>query len=66
MVGEGLSREVALDQKNEKEALLKTWGESVLNRRNSRGLEKRMSTCEKGTEIRPAAGQSELMAVECR
>lgn len=57
---------MALDQKNEKEALVKIWGESVLNGRNSRSLEKRMSTCERGTEIRPAAGQSELMAVECR
>lgn len=55
MLRKGLSREVALDRKNEKEALMKIWGESVPNRRNSRSLEKRMSACERGTEIRLAA-----------
>ena len=57
---------MALDQKNEKEALVKIWGESVPNRRNSRSLEKRMSACERGTEMRLAAGVSDGGGVQVR
>jgi len=57
---------VALDQKNEKEALVKIWGEGVPNRRNSRSLEKRMSACERGTEMRLAAGVSDGGGVQVR
>ena len=57
---------MALDQKNEKEALVKIWGESVPNRRNSRSLEKRMSACERGTEMKLAAGVSDGGGVQVR